>query len=187
MPFCCIFASNGNVMKKYTITDKPGNILNEPLAVYSKSTNFFDDAGDLGFDKKFIKNLSFDDLMQNKPLLMQLILRGISPALFKAIVKDSPFEMYQWSEFLDIPMRTLHRYFKQNKLLKPIHTEKIIEFVELIRQGCDTFGSVGKFKGWLCAPSMIFNNKRPCDLLTNSIGMRMVSEELLRIEHGIFV
>lgn len=187
MPICIIFVSNGYTMKKYTITDKPEDILNEPLAVYSKSTNFFDDAGDLGFDKKFIKDLSFDDLMQNKPLLMQLIRRGISPAFFKAIVKNSPFEMHQWSEFLDIPMRTLQRYFKQNKLLKPIHTEKIIEFVELIRQGLDTFGSMEKFKGWLCAPSLIFSNKRPCELLTNSIGMRMVSEELLRIEHGIFV
>jgi len=178
--------SNDATMKDYNITNQEFSLLKEPLAVYSRRTHFLADAQQEGFDADYLKSITFEGLIQNKVLLLHLIKKGISPAFFKAIVKQSPFNISQWSGFLDIPMRTIQRYFKDDRLLKPVHTEKIIEFLLIIKQGTDTFGDINKFKGWLCSPSYIFSGKRPCDLLTNSIGMRMVSDELINIEHGLF-
>lgn len=161
--------------------------LNEPLSVYTKRTDFVDVGIDLGIDSKFINNMSFEELIQNKSLLILLIKKGISPSLFKALINSSPFDLTQWTTFLDLPLRTIQRYFKEDKLLKPIYTEKIIEFTELIKQGAETFNSITKFSSWLCTPSYIFSGQRPCDLLSNSIGIRMVSDELINIEHGLFV
>ena len=183
---CNIFVANDVFMKDYDITKDPGASLREPLAVYSRRTHFLEGARQEGFDADYLKSITFEDLMQNKVILLHLINTGISPAFFKAIVRQSPFNMTQWSEFLGISMRTIQRYIKDDKLLKPIHTEKIIEFLLIIRQGVETFGSVDKFSAWLCTPSYIFSGKKPCDLLTNSIGMRMVSDELINIEYGLF-
>ena len=173
-------------MKKYSDTNRESNTLNEQFIAYSKNSHFLDKIEELGFDNKFIKELSFDDILRSKPLLIKFIKNGISPRLFKAIVDNSPFYMYEWIEFLDLPLRTIQRYLKENKLFKPVHTEKIIEFSILIKQGIDTFGSVDKFKSWLCTPSYIFSGQRPCNLISTSIGIQMVSEELINIDYGLF-
>lgn len=179
--------SNDAFVKNYHIDTLDYSTLNEPLSVYSKRTDFVDASLDLGIDSKFINNISFEELIQNKSLVILLIKKGISPSLFKALINSSPFDITQWTTFLDLPLRTIQRYFKEDKLLKPIFTEKIIEFAELIKQGAETFNSITKFKGWLCTHSYIFSSQRPCDLLSNSIGIRMVSDELINIDHGLFV
>lgn len=174
-------------MTKYNSSFLKNSTVSEPLAVYSKRTKFLNDPIYSGIDTNYLKNLQFDELLQNKTLLLQLVRTGISTSLFKAIVKDSPFELSEWVQYLDIPLRTIQRYIKDNKLLKPIYSEKVIEFTELIQQGLETFDSADIFKKWLCTPSFVFSGQRPCDLLSNTIGIRMVSEEIVNIEHGIFL
>jgi len=127
-----------------------------------------------------------NSLLKQKLLLIQLINKGISIDLFMQIVNESSFNLSEWSHVINLPYRTIQRYLKSTKLLKPIHTEKVFEFLQVIEKGNEVFGSNEKFSTWAHNKKHIFGNKRPIDLLNTSFGVSIILKELNRIEHGLF-
>ena len=101
---------------------------------------------------------------------------------------NSPFDDQQWSSFLNINVRTLQRYKKENDhVFKPIQSEKIFELAEVINTGYEIFDTPEDFNIWLNSPSVALGNEKPIDLLDSSYGKDLVLAELNRIEYGIFV
>ena len=49
----------------------------------------------------------------------------------------------------------------------------------------DTFGSKTKADEWLNRPNQVFSGRSPIQILTEDPGI--VEEELVRIDHGMFV
>ena len=139
-----------------------------------------------GVEENLRKSLAFYHLFDHKLLMVALIEKGISIELFQAIVKESPYSLAQWSEFTGIPYRTIQRYNKEDKYLKPVHAEKVLEISEVLKKGLDVFGDGKKLLKWLGSEKYIFGNKKPIDLLSNSVGKDLVMQELHRIEHGLF-
>ena len=135
---------------------------------------------------KQIDQISLDNLYLQKFILLALIEQGISTELFMSIVEATGFTLKDWSHVTNIPYRTIQRYAKEQKLLKPIFTEKVFEFSEVLKRGKEVFGSASKFEGWLTSTKYIFGNKKPLELLSSSIGKGMVMKELNRIDHGLF-
>lgn len=136
--------------------------------------------------KKVAINYTISSLLKQKLILIQLINRGISVNLFTQIVNESQFNLSEWSHVINLPYRTIQRYLKNTKLLKPIHTEKVFEFLQVIEMGNEVFGSDEKFSNWAHNKKHIFGNKRPIDILNTSFGMAIIIKELNRIEHGLF-
>lgn len=134
-----------------------------------------------------IKNLTYPNLFDNKFLLVTLIRQGIPYSLFDLIQDFTPFTENDWSGFLDISTKSLHRYKQVDKNFKPIESEKIIELAEVTAVGLEVFGSMEKFRGWLNTPNYALGNLEPIELLRDSYGKEMVIGELVRINHGIFV
>jgi len=132
-------------------------------------------------------SFSINEILNQKLLLIRLINKGISVNLFMQIVNHSQFNLSEWSTIINIPYRTIQRYLKSNTLLKPIYTEKVFEFLQVIEQGNAVFGSAEKFSNWAHSTKHIFGNKRPIDLLSNSFGTAIILKELNRIEHSLFV
>jgi len=130
--------------------------------------------------------MTMTKLMDQKILLHSLIESGVSSQFLFKIADDSPFSITDWSHVTNIPYRTMQRYQKEHTMLKPIYTEKIFEFIEVVYKGVDVFGSSEKFERWLYKPKFIFGDKRPIDLLSSSYGKELVMTELHHIEHGIF-
>jgi putative toxin-antitoxin system antitoxin component (TIGR02293 family) len=166
--------SKGKEMKNYEnisilLTDyyhtlrKEKDILNEPSATYGTPP--------------------FPDSM----MLYEIILKGVPYSLFNTILKLSPFTKQEWADFLGLSIKTFQRAEADNKILKPIHTEKILELSEVIEKGKEIFGSMDTFKQWLSTPSFALGNKSPKELLSNSFGKELVMEELINIDQGIFV
>lgn len=73
-----------------------------------------------------------------------------------------------------------------NYHFKPIHTEKIIELVEVTHFGEEVFDFAEQFYLWLNTPSLALGNIKPAELLKDSYGKDLVMGELNRIDHGIF-
>ncbi len=66
-----------------------------------------------------------------------------------------------------------------------MHSEKIIEMAEVTQLGLEVFGSMEKLKLWLETPNFALGSLKPLELLKDSYGKEMVTEELTRINYGI--
>ena len=147
------------------------NILSEPMLLHSyASTNHFN---------QFASN----------PLLINTIIeKGVSYSIFEDIQKMIAFSEQKLADILSLSLKSLQRYKKDKAFrFKPIHSEKLIELAEVANFGLSVFDSKDQFNLWLDTPSFVLGNKRPSELLSNSYGIKLVMEELNRIEHGIFV
>jgi len=137
---------------------------------------------------EFPVGATFDDLLADKMLLVQLIRAGIPFSLFDLIKVSTPFTESDWANILDLSSKSLHRYKAENGFnFKPTHTEKILEMAELTKVGLGVFGTMDAFKLWLNTPNYALGGMKPMELLLDSFGKNLVLDELIRVEHGIFV
>ena len=133
-------------------------------------------------------NVSYDDFLSDKMMMIVAIRAGIPYSLFDLIQFSTPFTDTDWADFLDISTKSLHRYKSSGDFyFKSIHSEKIIEMAEVTKVGLDVFGNMEKFKLWLNTPNYALGNLKPIELLKDSYGKEMVISELTRINHGILV
>lgn len=134
------------------------------------------------------KGLSFDQFFSDRMLIVRTIREGIPNALFMSIKALAPFTEQDWSDFLDISLKSLQRYKKDKAhVFKSIHSEKIIELAEVTATGQMVFDSNDQFYIWLNTPSHALGGMMPVELLKDSYGKEMVLNELHRIDQGIFV
>lgn len=135
-----------------------------------------------------VKDITYSKVLEDKLLIAHAVKRGVPSGLFKEINTNAPFDDQQWSNFLNINIRTLQRYRKvKNHIFKPLQSEKIFELAEVINTGNEAFDSPEYFNIWLNTPSPALGNEKPIHLLDTSYGKDLVLAELNRIEHGIFV
>jgi putative toxin-antitoxin system antitoxin component (TIGR02293 family) len=133
-------------------------------------------------------NVSYNDFLANKMLIIAAIRVGIPYSLFNLIQLYTPFSDSDWADFLDISTKSLQRYkTNTDHHFKSIHSEKIIEMAEVTKVGLDVFGDMEKLKLWLNTPSFALGKLKPIELLKDSYGKELVISELIRINHGILV
>jgi putative toxin-antitoxin system antitoxin component (TIGR02293 family) len=127
------------------------------------------------------------DFTKDKLLLNQFIVQGVSYKLFEQIQIYSPFTELQWAEMLEVSTKSLQRYKSRNNYrFKVLHSEKIIEVLEILVKGQEVFGSKVKFEQWLSTPSFALGDHKPVDLIKTSYGQELVMAELTHIDYGIF-
>ena len=166
-------------MKLYETSDKVYEV-NEALVGYMKT---FDRGKNISW-----QNMRYSEVLNDKLLVAMAIRKGVTNSLFYEIKTNSPFNETQWSEFLNINLRTLQRYKNdKNHVFKPLQSERIFELAEVVSAGNAIFDSPEYFQLWLNSPSVALANEKPIDLLDSSYGKELVLAELNRIEHGIFV
>jgi putative toxin-antitoxin system antitoxin component (TIGR02293 family) len=133
------------------------------------------------------KDISYAEFLSNRLAIILVIREGVPYSLFNLIRNYTPFSENDWSIFLDLSTKSLHRYKQSSKQFKSIQSEKIIEMAEVTYIGLDVFGEMEKFKLWLDTPNFSLGGLRPMELLKDSYGKEMVVSELTRINHGILV
>ena len=123
-----------------------------------------------------------DDLRGHN--IIGVVRHGIRFTEFNKLYKRMPFALEEWAHYLSTTTRTLERYRKENKLFKIQHSERIIEINQLYRKGLEVFGAASPFDEWMHTENLALGKIRPSELLDTSFGIRMVLDELGRIEHG---
>jgi len=66
-------------------------------------------------------------------------------------------------------------------------SERILEIAEIYAMGMEVFGDIDRFNSWLQHVSAPLGGHTPFSLLDTSFGIRMLKDEIGRIDHGIFV
>ena len=117
--------------------------------------------------------------------ILEFINKGIKYNQFLKYIQQTPFSMSDWSEFLHLSERTLHRYQKDKKTFDALQTEKIMEIILVYKKGVEVFGNHTNFDNWLLQKNISLANKMPKEFLTSSTGIKLLMEELNKIEHGI--
>ncbi len=160
----------------YSISTPKSEIFEEAMQVYLKNS----------FDITKIGS-SIEHFFHDKLLVSRVIQKGLSFAFFEKIQNLLSFTESDWADYLNISQKTLQRHKKaKGFVFKSIHSEKILEMVELVSRGESVFGSSEKFSIWLHSPSLAVGGKKPFELIKDSYGRSLILEELNRIEHGIF-
>lgn len=112
---------------------------------------------------------------------------GINFTHFLSIAEGSNLNIDEWSNILHLSKRTMQRYKKETLSFKPFQSEIILQVVLIFQKGHDVFGSEIKFNNWINTDNLSFGGSKPKDLLENTFGIRMIEDELIRIEHGLFI
>lgn len=110
----------------------------------------------------------------------------ISYEIFSRIARESPFTLSEWSHFLHLSERTLQRHKAANTVFDSQISEKIIELALLCQYGAEVLGDNQRFYAWLTAEIPAFSRQKPYSFLESSFGIRMIRDELGRLEHGVF-
>jgi len=118
--------------------------------------------------------------------LANIVREGVSISYFNNLSDQIHIGLQDWSGYLHLSERTIQRYQKQKKSFDPIYSEKIVTIELLYKKGIDVFGVADNFFTWMDTKSVALGGVKPKELLDTSFGIRMVYNELGRIEHGIF-
>ena len=91
------------------------------------------------------EEITYDEFLKDTMLISSAIKSGIPYSLFDLIQDYTPFTERDWAKFLNISIKSLHRYqMEPGFTFKPIDSEKIIEMAEVTKTGLDVFGSMEK-------------------------------------------
>jgi len=92
----------------------------------------------------------------------------------------------QMSLLADVSIQTFKKKPKSSRLSFQI-SERVLILENLYQMGLDVFDSnESSFQYWLKSEIPALDNHIPNDLLTALLGIDVVKEELLRIEHGVY-
>ncbi len=121
----------------------------------------------------------------NEMQMVETARSGISKQTLVNISKLSGLSIKEMAELLPVSLRTIQRY-KNEDILEPAVSERVLLIAEVLAKALDVFGSLEDLQHWLHTPSIALDRQTPISLLDTSFGARLVTDQLGRIEHGIY-
>jgi len=90
------------------------------------------------------------------------------------------------AELIGVSVRTYQRQ-KSTTPITNAASENVLKLAELFQLGLNAFDNDEKaLASWLNSPIPALSNETPIHMLSSSLGIDLVKEELLRIEYGIY-
>ncbi|MES2797622.1 MAG: antitoxin Xre/MbcA/ParS toxin-binding domain-containing protein [Bacteroidota bacterium] len=110
--------------------------------------------------------------------------KGVDVKIFYDILILTGLEKDRLASMFHLSMKTIMRYNQANKNLDTITGEQALKIVALFKKGYEVFGSLPVFRNWLTKPQYGLGRQIPFDLMETSLGIDLITEELIRIEYG---
>lgn len=140
------------------------------------------------FDEKnegILRYLNLDIPLHNVYDFIELSRHGINKRNLMFLAKKIDFDIKELVKILHISERTLQRYSASKTLSQEV-SERALQLARLYCKGEDVFGDLEQFKQWMLFPSMALGMKKPMDLLDTTFGFQLITDELTKIEYGVF-
>jgi uncharacterized protein (DUF2384 family) len=109
----------------------------------------------------------------------QLSAHGISKNYVKEVLLLSKLSIADLIFILPISIDT----YKRKRVFNPPVTEKILEIEEVYRRGIKAFGK--SFHQWMNTENIALGGDAPKSFLNNSFGIRILLDEIGRLEYGV--
>jgi putative toxin-antitoxin system antitoxin component (TIGR02293 family) len=117
--------------------------------------------------------------------IIESVREGIKYTAFVDLSKGMPFSVSEWSQFLHVSERTMLRYKNDDLTFDSLQTEKVFQLSMIYEKGLDVFGEKVYLDIWLNTQNVALGGLKPKALFDNSFGIKLIEEELIRIEHGV--
>ena len=115
-----------------------------------------------------------------------LVQEGLPKSSISQLANYMELKFAKMADVLPVSYRTLQRYMESHNKLSQNVSEHMYLLAELLQRGSDVFGSKAKFLEWLKSPVAAFGGKCPINFINTALGIELVSNEIGRIEYGIF-
>ena len=110
---------------------------------------------------------------------------GISKLDFLSIAEMTGLNLTEFSALLPVSRRTIEKV-KDQELLSPVVSDRVLQIAALYQHGIDVLGDLGSFKEWLSSPLISLGNKKPIEFMNNDTGISIINDLLGRIAHGVY-
>ncbi len=123
--------------------------------------------------------------IKNENDLIDVIRTGVPRRVMDNLMTITDISMTEMAAIIHTSDRTLRRYTPSQKLSQE-QSERMVELARLYSRGEEVFGSLLEFRQWMNTELVAFGNKKPKNYLDTSLGIAMITDELGRIQNGIF-
>jgi len=117
--------------------------------------------------------------------LVELSKSGVPKKALAHLAEYMSLPVRQIAEFLPVSERTIKRYGPEAHFNRVV-SEQILQIAEVAAKATEVFEDMNKFLSWMNHPNKALANKTPTSLLSSRFGIKMVLDELGRMEHGVF-
>ena len=111
---------------------------------------------------------------------------GIPATAIEEIASYLDISINELMQYLHISLSTWHRRKKAGKLDFNL-SDKVFQVLKLLEYAENVFGNSDKTRLWFKMPSIVFENLLPVELIGSLSGINLINDELIRIEHGVFI
>ena len=106
---------------------------------------------------------------------------------FQKLSQKLLFTQIEWAEILHISDRTLQRYLKENKPFEGLFAEHLYQLDNMADLGLTVFSNPKGLDEWLRRPKSVLGKPLDFSTLQSFWGVKLLSNELGRIEHGVYI
>lgn len=106
---------------------------------------------------------------------------------FQALSQKLLFTQLEWADILHISDRTLQRYLKEGKPFEGLFSEHLYQLDNMAALGLTVFSNAKSLEEWLRTPKTILGKTIDFSTLQSFWGVKLISNELGRIEHSVYI
>lgn len=117
--------------------------------------------------------------------LHDVIERGLSYAAFENLAETLGLSRAEQTRVLGVSPRTADRW-RKSRHLNANASDRVARLARLYALAVDGIGHKARASRWMRDAIPGLGNRRPLDLAMTDWGAQRVSEELLRIKHGVY-
>jgi putative toxin-antitoxin system antitoxin component (TIGR02293 family) len=97
------------------------------------------------------------------------------------------FTQAEWADILHVSDRTLQRYLKDGKPFEGLYAEHLYQLENMANLGLLVFSTPKALEDWLRKSKTVLGNKLDFSTLRSFWGVKLICNELGRIEHGVYI
>ncbi len=112
--------------------------------------------------------------------------RGLKTEAIEKIASYLGISVNEFIGYLRISRSTWQRR-KKTGMLDYDLSDRVLQLSTLLDQAENVFGDEIKVRQWFLLPSIVFEGKRPVELIGSLSGMNLIGDELMRIEQGVYI
>ncbi len=106
---------------------------------------------------------------------------------FEQLTKKLLFSQTEWADILHISDRTLQRYLKEAKPFEGLYAEHLYQLENMANLSLSVFSSPENVKAWLLKQKQVLGEDLNFSTLKSFWGVKLISNELGRIAHGVYI
>lgn len=110
--------------------------------------------------------------------------KGLSPNAALDFLSLSGFSADEFQDTFKTTVKTIQNHATRELTLDAALSEKLLKSFELFDKGIELFGTADYFHQWLQKPAYGLGRQIPVELMDTITGIKLIMEELIRIEYG---